>query len=96
MINRSLSRNGMPANQATETAPVRKLSPASAVADPPARTCCDSPEGVWLEEGDSPPCVNRRVDWQMVALWVFVVACFALFLFAAWLIRAKFQGVAVF
>lgn len=96
MISRSLSRNGVSTRHATDIPPAREIPPSSETADRVAGTRRDPPEVVSLEERDLRPRGIRRVDWQIVALWVFVGACFALFVFAGYVIRAKFLGVPAF
>lgn len=39
---------------------------------------------------------TNRLDWQMVALWIFVAVSFAAFVFAGYLIWAKSRGPSLF
>lgn len=38
----------------------------------------------------------NRLDWQMVALWIFVAVSFAAFVFAGYLLWAKCRGTSPF
>lgn len=82
MISRRLNGNECSTNNAAGNGLARQMLPSSQTAGQPSSSFRHSPEILPSEKTALPRRRNCLVDWQVVALWIFVAVCFAAFVLA--------------
>lgn len=93
MINQNPDGNGMSTTMPGGSRSRPALS--SSQTDQSPDILCDAPAARGTTPA-SPAGRGSRVDWQMLALWIFVAASFAALLFMGYVIWTKCHGVSLF